>query len=375
LGGLMTSNRQFSKLHQPDYYFLLNLLALLGIGLLMILSASPIVGLKHYADPFFFIKRHLFFLILGAGVFVLGLRVPLGWLRQYLFLIIGATFLVLLLTHVPGLSVNAGGATRWLNLGFVVFQPSELAKLTLVFFAAHAFVNKQKIIRDFIKGVLPVFGFAGILILLVLKQPDLGTAMLLAITLVVMGFVAGARTWQLAVFLLVGFRVLLWHIWQTPYQKQRILAFMDPWKDPLGIGFQMVQSLLAVGSGGILGLGLGQSRQKVDFLPQQFTDFIFAIIAEEGGLLVAGLIVILFIIFLFRGMRLALLLKSPYEQLLACGLTVSIVIQAFLNMMMVLALAPTTGIPLPFISYGGTSLMVSLFACGILTQLSRKVPN
>jgi cell division protein FtsW len=371
----MTASKQSIQLHQPDYYFLLNLVALLGIGLLMILSASPIVGLKHYGDPFYFIKRHVLYLLLGSGVFAVGLRVPVEKFRRYLFPLIGVTLLLLLLTHVPGLSVNAGGASRWLNLGFIAFQPSEIAKLTLVFFAAHAFVNKQKIIHDFFKGVLPVFAFSGILILLVLKQPDLGTAMVLAINLVVMGFVAGARTWQLAVFLLVGFRVLLWHIWQTPYQKQRILAFMDPWKDPLGIGFQMVQSLLAVGSGGILGLGLGQSRQKVDFLPQQFTDFIFAIIAEEGGLLVAGLIVILFIIFLFRGLRLALLLKNPYEQLLVCGLTVSIVMQAFLNMMMVLALTPTTGIPLPFISYGGTSLWVSLFACGILTQLSRKVPN
>lgn len=358
-----------------DYLLLYVFILLVSVGLVMIFSASPLVGLENFKDPFHYIKRHLIYLVLGAGSLWFAFRYPVSLYRKHVGVLFLVTVGLLLATYLPVIGITAGGASRWINLGIFSFQPSEIAKITTLLFVAHALRNKSYVIKDFWKGVFPVLMTVGVVELLILKQPDLGTALTIALVTMVLVYAAGGALWQLLILGLLAARILFWMVMRTPYQKNRILAFIDPWKDPLGVGFHIIQSLLAVGSGGILGVGLGQSRQKFSFLPQQFTDFVFAILCEEGGLVLATFVILLFLVLLFRGLRIGLNHPDPFAKLVAIGFTSQLVLQGFMNMMVATSLLPTTGIPLPFISYGGTSLVVSMFMMGTLLQLSKDVPK
>jgi len=353
-----------------DYIFLFSVLALSAIGLIMIFSASPTMGLK-LGDSFFFIKRHLFYLLLGFFALYFGFRIDLEHLKKWAGLIFAISMVLLISIYIPGVGRKVLGASRWIDLGILSFQPSELMKFSTVLFLAVILTNRREKIKDYFAGLLPPVVLTGIVAVLIIRQPDLGTALTIAGTSFIMLFVAGAELWQLGLIGGVGVMGVIGLSVISPYRMQRLLAYLDPWKDPQGIGFQIIQSLLAVGSGGIIGLGMGASRQKFFYLPQQFTDFIFAILCEELGFLGGLGVVVLFILFAGRGLRIVLSTSDRFKSLLAAGIVSWITLQGLINIMVVLGIIPTTGIPLPFISYGGTATIVNLFVVGVVLNISK----
>ncbi|HAR63345.1 MAG: putative lipid II flippase FtsW [Candidatus Margulisiibacteriota bacterium] len=363
-------NTNISQKSAPDYIFLFSVFLLLIIGFIMILSSSQAVGLDFFNDSYYFIKRHAIYLFLGMGAFSLGVFIDYKNYRKWAAGGLILTVFLLFLTYVPGIGRNELGATRWVNLGIFSFQPSELAKLAIIIFVATYLENKKIVIRSFLQGVMPVLMVVGFIGAIVLIQPDLGTTIVILSISFIMIYASGAKTWHMFILALIGARTALWVIWRSPYQKERILAFLDPWKDSLGIGFHIIQSWLAIGSGGFFGLGLGNSRQKFYYLPQQFTDFIFAILCEEGGFIFATFVVVLFGIFLWKGLLISVKAPDYFSRYLVLGLVCWIFLQAFINISVVLGLLPTTGIPLTFLSFGGTALVVNLYSVGIITQIS-----
>ena len=359
-----------SKSKTIDYIFLLSVLALLAVGLTMIFSASPAMGIK-YGDTFYFIKRHLFYLVLGLPALFYGLNLDLDNLKNKALLILLISIALLVSVFIPGVGRKVLGASRWIELGLLSFQPSELIKLAVVLFLAKWLSDHQARLKNFVWGLLPPIILSGVISFLIIKQPDMGTALAIAGTVFILLFLAGAEMLHLLLVGGIGILATMALSIASPYRLRRLTAYLDPWKDPLGSGFQIIQSLLAVGSGGLLGLGLGASRQKFYYLPQQFTDFIFAILCEELGLIGGAAVVIGFIIFAARGFRIALSTTDLFKSLLAAGIVSWITVQALLNIMVVLGLVPTTGIPLPFISYGGTAAIINLFAVGIVLNVSR----
>ncbi|MFH1361327.1 MAG: putative lipid II flippase FtsW [bacterium] len=356
-----------------DYIFVFAVLALVAVGLIMIFSASPTMGLK-INDTYFFIKRHLFYLLLGGLALYFGLSLDLKTLKKRSGLIFAVSIFLLLLLFVPGVGKKISGATRWINLVFISFQPSEFFKFAMILYLANLLANKGAKLQDFVQGLLPVLVLIGLVLGVIILQPDLGTAIAIAGTSFVMLFAANARLAHLSLLGGVGVTLIAVLSVTSPYRLRRMVAFLDPWKDPQGSGFHIIQSLLAVGSGGFSGLGLGASKQKFFYLPQQFTDFIFAILCEELGLLGGVAVLILFIIFVVRGFRIAMNAPDSFSLLLATGLVAWLAIQALMNIMVVLGLLPTTGIPLPFISYGGTATIMNLLAVGILINISLASP-
>ena len=335
----------------------------------MVFSASPTMGLK-VGDTYFFIKRHLFYLLLGLCGLYFALRCDLELLRKWAFAIYAFSMILLLLLFVPGVGRQVLGATRWINLGLISFQPSELIKFSMIVILARLLSDLGEGIVDFLHGLLPILVLIGLTAIIVILQPDLGTAIAIVLISVILLFVAGIRLAHLGFLLGSGLLAVIALSLTSPYRLRRLTAFLDPWKDPQGSGFQIIQSLLAVGSGGWHGLGLGASRQKYFYLPQQFTDFIFAILGEELGFIGGVVVIILFIIFIVRGLKIALSQHNHFCSLLATGIVSWLALQTLMNIMVVIGLLPTTGIPLPFISYGGTSTIVNLFAVGILINIS-----
>jgi cell division protein FtsW len=361
--------KQKSKIHF-DYIFLFAILALNVVGTLMIFSASPTMGLK-IGDTYFFIKRHLFFLFLGLFAFYGGLRCDLMKLKKWSGLLLMITVFLLFAVYIPGVGRKISGASRWIDLFFISFQPSELMKFVMIVFLANALTQSHEKIRDFFNGLLPLLVLVGFIAGIIVLQPDLGTALVISGTAFILFFVAGAQLSHLAMLGGAGVLGVAVLSFTSHYRLHRLLAFIDPWKDPQGIGFHIIQSLLAVGSGGIFGLGLGASRQKFFYLPQQFTDFIFAILCEELGFIGGIFVAILYAILLGRGLRIATRTTDSFNSLLTVGIVSWIIIQATLNIMVVLGMIPTTGIPLPFISFGGTAVVLQLFSVGLVLQISR----
>ncbi|MFH1387251.1 MAG: putative lipid II flippase FtsW [bacterium] len=354
-----------------DYFFLFSVLALSAIGLIMVFSASPTMAIKH-GDTFYYLKKQLFYIAIGVIALLYGLRLDLDNLKSKTYPIMGIAIFLLALVFVPGVGRKVLGASRWIDLGILSFQPSEFIKFAMVLFMAKWLTDNQEHVGDLIKGFVPPLFWLGLVSLLILKQPDLGTVITIGATVFAMLLVAGVNTnYLLSLGSLAGIGVLIISL-TTPYRMRRLLAFVDPWKDPQGVGFHIIQSLLAVGSGGLFGLGLGGSRQKFFYLPQQFTDFIFAITCEELGFIGGVGIVALFAFFAFRGFKIAVATPDRFKYLLVTGLVSWITLQAIINISVVLGLIPTTGIPLPFISYGGTATILNLFAVGLVLNVSRK---
>jgi len=279
---------------------------------------------------------------------------------------------MLLLVFSP-LGVSAGGARRWLRLWPSVFQPSELVKLAMVFFLAWYMSRSDYDKESFRQFIIPI-GLLGIFQVIFLKQPDFGAAMTLGIITLSMLFIGGVSLRFLGIISLVAIPVII-YLAKEPYRWKRIVSFLDPWSDPQGSGFQLVQSLIALGSGGLIGQGLGEGKQKLAFLPEIHTDFIFAHIGEEMGFIGVSVVVILFFLICMRGLSIARKQSELFYYFLASGITIMISIQALINFAVVTGLAPTKGLPLPFISYGGSSLVVNLIAVGILLNLSRLSHN
>jgi len=279
--------------------------------------------------------------------------------------------ILLVLVLVPPFGVTINGTRRWIRLGPVSFQPAELAKLALVIYLAAFFARKRDEIGDFRRGVLPPLAVAGTLAALVFAQPDLGTCLTLVALTFGLLFLAGGRVRHLLIVVAPALPLLALAIWAAPYRLRRITAFVDPWADPRGSGFQIIQSWLALGNGGLVGQGVGASKQKLFYLPESHTDFIFAIIGEELGFVGAASIVLLFVVFAWRGLRIGLRAPDPFGTYLALGITVLVATQTVVNLGVVTGLLPTKGLPLPFISFGGSALLVTMLSTGVLLNISQ----
>lgn len=355
----------------PDTWLVAVIGALVGIGLVMIFSASSATAYAQHHDTAYFLKRQALWLVVAAGCAALAYKIDYHVLRRLAPLILILSVCSLVAVLVPHVGLISGGARRWLGVSALSFQPSEFAKLALVVYLAAAISRHHDRIRSLTKGVFPLLLVTLLLAGLVLIEPDMGTASLIVFTAFTVLFIAGARVPHLIAVLLVTAPPIALSILSSPYKRARILAFIDPWKDPQNTGFHIVQSLLALGSGGVFGMGLGLSRQKFFYLPEQYTDFIFAIVGEELGLIGALLVVALFLFFAYRATKIALSAPDDFGFFLAVGCTALIVIQAFVNIGVTTSSWPVTGVPLPFISFGGSSLIVSLVAVALILNVGR----
>jgi cell division protein FtsW len=355
----------------PDFVLFIIVLLLLTVGIVMVFSSSYVFAQATYVDGAYFLKRQLIWALLGIACVIAMMKVDYHKWEKWANPFFGVALVLLILLFVPGIGINIKDATRWLGIGGLTFQPSEVAKLALVIFMAKNLAVKQNQIKQFTRGMLPQLLIVGITCGLILLQPDLGTALTIAGTAYLLFCIAGARLSHMLVLGLLGVVMLALAIHLEPYRMERFLAFLDPWADPLGDGFQTIQALYAVGSGGLFGLGLGQGRQKFLYLPEQHTDFIFAVLAEELGFLGTTFVLILFLVFVWRGLKIAMDAPDLFGSLLASGITIIVVLQAVLNIGVVTGCLPVTGITLPFISYGGSSLTLNLLGIGILLSVSR----
>ncbi len=359
----------------PDVVMFLTVVLLISIGLLMIFSASAYTSNSEFGDPLFFVKKQMLWVLLAFVGLLVAFKIPYLWLRKLGVAAMIFSILSLIVLMIPGVGREVSGSVRQINLGFASFSPSEMSKLCTVIFLASSLSNNLDSIKKFLGGLLPYLVLIGVICGLVMMQPDLGTTFAIALTAVLMLAMAGARMSHLVLLALVGAALIVSAIVLEPYRLIRFTAFLDPWKYASGAGFQTIQSLYALGSGGLFGMGLGQGRQKFFYLPEQHTDFIFAILGEELGYIGIMLVLLLFAVFAWRGFRIALKVPDNFSSLLAAGLTTMIISQAIINMGVVGGLLPVTGIPLPFISYGGSSLLFIMAAVGILLNLSRYVQH
>lgn len=343
--------------------------ALLGIGLLMIYSAGAVYSLNTHGDRYFIIRRQLYWLGAGLAAGVIAARTDYHWLQGKSRFLLLFGVILLAAVFVPGLSRRGGGARRWLGFGGLNFQPAEVVKYLAVIYLADLLSRRQKVIDRFGSGFLPPLAVTGLLAGLVVIQPDLGTALSIAVIGLMMIYLAGGRLVHLGLLSLAALPPLVLMVIRVGYRMRRILAFIDPWADPRGSGFQIIQSLIALGSGGPTGLGLGESRQKLFYLPASTTDFIFSILGEELGFVGTGLTVVLTVGVLTVGFMIAARAGDLFGRLLAQGVTAMLVIQALINMGVSCGLLPTKGLPFPFISYGGSNLLASCLAVGILVSI------
>lgn len=357
---------------RPDMILLWAILALLSIGVIMVYSSSAVKGYLQYNDPYHFLKMEGIWVTLGLAAMVLSMRLDLRLLRKWAKPALYLAIVLLIMVKIPGVGRKVNGADRWIGLGPLSVQPSEIIKLAMVLVMSHILALQPYKIRSFRKGLLPVLGLLGLIAGLIMLQPDLGTTLVIAGTTFFMLIAAGARAGHLTALGGAGLFLVVAAIAAAPYRMRRILAFLDPWADPSGKGYQTIQALLALGPGGLFGLGLGHSKQKFLYLPENHTDFIFAMIGEELGFIGATLVVLLFFLFAWRGFKVAMGAADAFSGLLAVGLTSMVVIQAMVNMGVVSGVLPVTGITLPFLSYGGTSLVFTLLGVGVLLNISRE---
>ncbi len=344
-------------------------LGLVAFGVVMVFSASHILALDRYGDAFYFVKRHVLWAVLGFACMLAVSQTDPRRLRKIAFPLLIASVLALLMVFAPGIGKEAGGARRWLMLGPFSFQPAEAAKLGLVIFLAHFLALKGDRLNHGLFGFLPPVGFAGIILGLMLIQPDLGTATLTAAVVGVLLYLAGARPSHLRICALATGFVLAGMVVFAPWRMKRIFAFWDPFAAAKGAGYQLIQSLLAIARGGLAGLGLGEGKQKLFYLPEPHTDFIYAVVGEELGLIGALCVAAAFVVLLWRGFQIAARCEDFFSALLAAGVTFLVVAQGFLNMAVAAGLLPTTGIPLPLISLGGSSLVFTLISLGLLISI------
>jgi cell division protein FtsW len=356
-----------------DRWLLVSSLIALAFGLLMIYSTTAVIALEKFGDSFYFIKRQGIAAAIGLIAMAIASTLDLNKLRKVGVPLFFLSVLLLVSVFIPGVGMRAGGAQRWIYVGFTNFQPSEVVKLLLVFFFAHFLANHELRLQEFVAGILKPLLCLTVICALLLKQPDFGSSAVIATITLSMMLVAGVRLRYFALGLLVIGIGAATMVLTSSYRVMRVLTFLDPFSDSSGKGYQLIQSLIAVGSGGATGVGLGSSQQKLFFLPAAHTDFIFGVIAEELGLLGCFGVLALFLIILWRGLRLARnYVEDTYRFTLTIGLTLLLVIPGLLNMGVVTGLLPTKGMTLPLLSYGGSSLTVSLVVVGLLLSLARQ---
>jgi len=361
-----------SSFYDYDPILLISVLLLLGIGLVAVYSASSILAEARFGDHYFYLKRQAVYCLFGILLMIAAKNVNYLVYRKLVYVFLGLSLLLLVLLLIPGLGFKVGGAQRWFRLGFISLQPSEAAKLSLAIFMAYSMSKNFDQMRTFLNGLLPHLLVGSIFVALILLQPDLGTAVIIGMWMLILLFVGGIHLGQL--FLLLGLTapIVFYLISQSAYRLNRWWAFLNPWEDPQGFGFQIIHSFLAFGSGGLFGVGLGNSKQKLFYLPEPHTDFVAAIIAEEAGFIGISILIILFALIVIRGIKIALKAPELFGTYLALAISCMLAVQVIVNMGVVMALLPTKGLTLPFVSYGGSSLVVSLLAMGILMNISRK---
>ena len=345
---------------------------LIAVGIVMIYSASAMHGHEKMGDSLYFLKRHLIYVAMGYITMFFCMLINVNILRALSkpIVIISAGLLVLVL--VPGLGREISGARRWFSFGPITFQPSELSKIALIIYIADLAARKERGIRNFFSGYLPPLMVMGLCVGLVLLEPDLGTAIDMAAVVFLMLFAAGAGVPHIMLTMLSSIPVLYVLLFRVPYRRRRLLIFLDPWADRRGAGFQIIQSLIALGSGGLIGVGLGQSKQKLFYLPEAYTDFIFSIIGEELGFIGAVAVVLLFALFVWQGMRVSFSSQEAFGRIMSFGVVSMIALEAIINIGVTIGIFPTKGLPLPFVSYGGTSLVFHMTAVGLLLNISKR---
>lgn len=357
-----------------DYGILIPTLLLLGFGLVSIYSASSFIAEHRLGDSYYYLKKQGGFCLLGICLLIMAKNIPSAFYARskFVYPYLAFSFVLLILVFVPGLGVKVGGASRWLRFGGLSFQPSELAKLSLAMYIAYSMSKKGSSMASFSTGFVPHLFVAASFMALILLQPDLGSCIIIGCWLMLLLFVGGVNLFQLMGLLLLSTPVLFWLIWKADYRLKRWLAYLNPWEDPQGLGYQIIHSFLAFGSGGFFGVGLGNSKQKLFYLPEAHTDFILPIMAEEIGFVGLASIVVLYCVLIARGIKVSLEAADLYGSYLSLGIISFIGLQALINMGVVLGLLPTKGLTLPLVSYGGSSLVISLFGIGILLNISSR---
>ncbi len=367
----------------PDFLLLLLTALLVGFGITMVLSASSIFALTSFmgkgctycnGDELYFVKRQALWLVVGTIGMLIAMNIPFSFYKRNFLLIALISLFALLLVLIPGIGYYNNGARSWFKIGSSTIQPVEFAKLGLILYLAAIVTKKGEGIRRLKTGLMPPLVVTGVFFVLIMAQPDLGSAAIVLGTAVIIMISGGARIGQL---FLIGFPVtslaLISYILAKEHAWERITSFLDPWQDPRGSGLQVIQSWIAIAHGGFSGTGFGKSIQKYLYLPEAHTDFIFAIITEELGFIGATLFLLVYLLFLLRGLHICLRVKDTFASLVGIGIVSMIGLQALINIGGVIGLIPLTGVTLPFISYGGSSLLVSLVSTGILLSVSREV--
>jgi cell division protein FtsW len=358
-----------------DTTILLLAVVLTCFGMVMVYSASSIMAARRFNDGLYFLKRQGIFALAGFVVLAVVMHIDYHRLRRlavpFLFFCIALLVVVL----IPGVGSHAGGASRWLRLPGFSVQPSELAKLGLVLYMAHSLAKKREKIKSFKFGFIPYMVVLALLLLLLLLQPDLGSALTLGGVAMVMLLVAGTRLSYLFSVVILAIPFLYFAVMNVDYRRRRILAFLNPWEDPTNTGFQIIQSWIAFGTGGLFGNGLGEGIQKLFYLPEAHTDFIFSVVGEELGFLGVLVVTAIFLVLVMRGIRTAVGAPDDFGRYLAFGVTLLLGLEAFVNIAVVMGMLPTKGLALPFLSYGGTSLLTTLASVGILLNISAHVPG
>lgn len=354
-------------------YILFGAVILISIfGIVMIYSASSIWAEFKFHDAFKYVKQQSFFFIVGIIVMLISSKIDLDFIKKKANLILIGCLILLALVLIPGIGQVRNGSRSWFGFGGLGIQPSEFAKIGLIIFTAKYLQNNQKNMKDIKKGALPIFLVIGIFFLLIMLEPDFGTAFVITLTLVCLIFVSGLKISFFVKLGLLGILGVVALIIAAPYRMARIISFLNPWSDPLGSGYQIIQSLYAIGPGGILGQGFMKSRQKHFYLPEPQTDFIFSIISEEFGFLGVIIVCSFFFLLFYRMIKIAMASEDLFKKYLAFGLAFGIFIQAGLNLAVVVGLIPVTGVTLPFFSYGGSSLLVSMLSVGLVLNVSQK---
>ncbi|MDE5539398.1 MAG: putative lipid II flippase FtsW [Bacilli bacterium] len=357
---------------QFDYLLFISVLAISIFGIVMIYSASSVWAEYKFHDTLKYVKHQSLFFGVGIILMIIASKIDLNILKKKANLILGICFLLLVLVLIPGIGTVRNGSRSWFGIGGLGIQPSEFAKMGLIIFTAKYLAKNQKNMKDVKKGALPIFLVIGAFFLLIMLEPDFGTAMVIALTLICLIFISGLKISFFVKMGMAGVLGIVLLIIAAPYRMARIVSFLNPWSDPLGAGYQIIQSLYAIGPGGLLGQGFMKSRQKHFYLPEPQTDFIFSIISEEFGFLGVIIVCTFFFIIFYRMLSIALRENDLFKKYLVFGLSFGIFIQASLNLAVVVGLIPVTGVTLPFFSYGGSSLLVSMLSVGLVLNVSKR---
>lgn len=365
-----SSNQNKSQRAPYDIQLLFPVLFLVGLGVVMVYSASSAMALKKFGSDYFFLKKQAFFTLLGIIVLVFCRHFPYTFYRPLSYPVLLLSLVFLIAVFIPQLGLSAGSATRWLRVGRFTFQPSELARFALVIYLAYSLEKKGERLKDFAIGFLPHMLIPAIFAALIFMQPDFGSVVILSVLTWLMLFIGGVRLKHLLVSILALLPIGMYLLMSAEYRWKRLLGFIDPWQYPADEGYQVVHSLMAFGTGGLWGAGIGKGYQKLFYLPEPHTDFIFSVIGEELGLVGILVIIGLYAWILVRGIQIAKMTENPFGSLLAVGLTVAMGLQIVVNMGVALGLLPTKGLTLPFLSYGGTSLLLNMASIGILLNIS-----